>query len=150
MDFLDGISPWWWVAAAILLAAVEMVTTTTLAIWSACAALLTALALWVLPGLGWAGQITLFAGLSIALIFASRWVFARYDRPDDPVKLNRRADQLVGRTAIVVSFDGCEGKVEIDGVPWPARLEAPAPTPAPGERVRILAADGIVVWVRPV
>lgn len=150
MGVLDGISPWWWVAAAILLAALEMVTTTTLAIWSACAALMTALVLWLAPGLGWAAQIAIFAGLSIALIFASRWVFDRYGRSDDPVKLNRRADQLIGRTAVVVSFDGGEGKVEIDGVPWPARIEAPAPTPAPGERVRILAADGIVVWVRPV
>ena len=43
-----------------------------------------------------------------------------------------------------------EGKVEVDGVPWPARLEAMSPVPAPGDRVRILAADGIVVWVEPV
>ena len=58
--------------------------------------------------------------------------------------------QLVGREGVVVAFDRGEGKVEVDGVPWPARLEAMSPVPAPGDRVRILAADGIVVWVKPV
>jgi membrane protein implicated in regulation of membrane protease activity len=149
MGFLDGISPWWWIALAILLGALEMVTVTTLALWSALAALLTAVALWLAPGLGWAGQIAIFGGLSIGLIFLSRWLFDRQGRGDDPLKLNRRADRLVGRDAVVVSFEGGEGKVEVDGIPWPARLEGALPTPAPGERVRILAADGIVVWVRP-
>ena len=70
-----GISPWWWVALAILLAAIEMLTVTTLLVWSATAAALTALALWLAPGLGWAGQVALFAVLSIALTFARprRW-----------------------------------------------------------------------------
>jgi membrane protein implicated in regulation of membrane protease activity len=50
---------------------------------------------------------------------------------------------------VVLSFEHGEGKVDVDGIPWPARIEGPAPTPVPGERVRVVAADGIVVWVRP-
>jgi inner membrane protein len=151
MDLLQGISPWWWVALAILLAAIEMVTITTMLIWSALAAMLTALALWAMPSLGGAQQIALFASLSIAFTFAGRWAFDRYGRRRDGAsRLNRRAEQLVGREGVVVAFDRGEGKVEVDGVPWPARLEAMSPVPAPGDRVRILAADGIVVWVEPV
>ena len=68
-----------------------------------------------------------------------------------PARLNRprRASSSAAR-ASSLAFDRGEGKVDVDGVPWPARLEAMAPVPAPGERVRILAADGIVVWVKPV
>jgi membrane protein implicated in regulation of membrane protease activity len=149
MGLFDGISPWWWVALAILLAAAEMLTVTTVLVWSAGAALVTALALWLAPGLGGAEQIALFGALSIAFTFAGRWFVDRFGRREGGVKLNRRAEQLVGRDGVVLSFEHGEGKVDVDGIPRPARIEGPAPTPVPGERVRVVAADGIVVWVRP-
>ena len=46
-------------------------------------------------------------------------------------------------------FDGDEGKVTVDGIPWPARLDGRSSPPAAGDRVEVVAADGIVVWVRP-
>lgn len=150
LELMQGLSPWWWVALAILLATVEMVTVTTLLIWSSLAALLTALALWAAPAMGGAEQIALFAGLSIAFTFAGRWLVDRYGRPSVGGKLNRRAEQLVGREGTVLAFDHHEGKVELDGVPWPARLDGTANTPSVGGRVKVIAADGIVIWVRPV
>ena len=150
LDVLQGISPWWWVALAILLAAVEMVTVTTVIVWSALAALVTATALWVAPGMGGAEQVALFAGCSIAFTFAGRALVGRWGEQEEVGKLNRRAEQIVGREAVVDRFDHGEGQVIVDGVPWPARLEEGAATPGIGERVRIVAVDGIVVWVRPV
>ena len=146
---MGGISPWWWVALAILLAAIEMLTVTTLLVWSATAAFLTAVALWLMPGLGWAAQIAIFASLSIAFTFAGRALVQRFGYGERASTLNRRADQLVGRDGVVLSFEFDEGKVSVDGVPWPARLPDGTPTPAPGARVRVTAADGIVVWVTP-
>ena len=145
---MGGISPWWWVALAILLAAVEMLTATTLLVWSAAAAALTAVALWLAPGLGWAVQVALFAGLSIVLTLAGRALVGRLGGGAEESGLNRRAAQVVGREATVVGFEGGEGQVVVDGVPWPARLEAGATAPAAGERVLVTAADGIVVRVR--
>jgi membrane protein implicated in regulation of membrane protease activity len=148
---LDGISPWWWVAAAILLAALEMVTLPTVLIWSAGAAMLTAIALWIWPALPGTGQLAIFGVLSIAFTFAGRSWVARYGyRADGAKRLNRRAQQLIGREADVVSFAHGEGLVKVDGVPWPARLDGPGHALAAGDRVRVVAADGIVVWVRPV
>ena len=149
MTLLDAISPWWWVALAILLAAAEMVTITTVLVWAAVAALITAILLWLVFGLGPFEQIGIFAALSIVFFFVGRALVGRYGQPGggDPV-LNRRAAQLVGRDAVVVAFDHGEGQVTVDGVPWPARLEGPT-APAPGDRVVIVAADGIVVRVRP-
>ena len=150
MGVLQGISPWWWVALAILLAAVEMVTVTTVVVWAALAAFVTALALWVVPGMGGAVQVALFAGCSIAFTFAGRALVGRYGRQEEVGNLNRRAAQIVGRVAVVDRFEHGEGQVTVDGVPWPARLEEGAAAPAAGERVRIVSVEGIVVRVRPV
>ena len=145
---LDGISPWWWVTLAIGLAALEMLTISTLLIWSAGGALVVAIVLWLWPGLGAAGQIALFAVCSIGFTFVGRSIVARMgEGPAGAKNLNRRAEQLVGREAVVDSFAGSEGQVTVDGVPWPARLEPGAGTPVPGARVRITAVDGIVVRV---
>ena len=152
MTLLDGISPWWWVALAILLAAAEMVTTTTVLVWAAVAALVTAILLWISPGLGGYEQVGIFAGLSIVFFFVGRALVARFGQPGDSheaASLNRRAAALVGREAIVTSFERTEGKVTVDGVPWPARLDPGAPVPTPGDIVRVTAADGIVVTIRP-
>ena len=137
-------------ALAILLAAIELVTITTLLVWSALAAFVTALALWAAPALGGWAQIALFAALSIAFTFAGRWFFGREEgtAPGEP-RLNRRAEQVIGREGVVLSFERHDGKVGIDGVPWPARLEPGATTPAPGDMVEVTGADGIVVRVRP-
>ncbi len=107
MGFLEQVSPWWWVALAILLAAAEMVTITTVLIWAALAALITALALWLVPGLGVFEQIGLFAALSIVFFFVGRSLVGRFGQPggNDASTLNRRAAQLVGREAVVTSFE---------------------------------------------
>lgn len=150
LGLLQGISPWWWVALAILLAAVEMVTVTTVVVWAALAAFVTALALWAAPGMGGAGQVALFAGCAIAFTLVGRALVGRWGRQEEVGHLNRRAAQIVGREAVVDRFDHGEGQVTVDGVPWPARLEDGAATPAVGARVRIVSVDGIVVRVRPV
>jgi len=141
-------SPWWWVAIAIALGAGEMLTTTTLLLWSAVAALGTALVFWLAGPAGWPAQLGVFAGLSILITFAGRLLVSRRRWADAASPLNRRAEQLVGRDGDVLAFDRSEGRILIDGVPWRARLEGGLPTPAPGDRVRIVAVEGIVVVVR--
>lgn len=148
MDLLSGLSPWWWVAAAILLAAAEMVTVTTVLLSAAVAALATALCLWIFPDLGGAGQIAIFAALSIALTFLGRALVGRYGDGASPSgTLNQRTAQLIGREALVTEFSGAEGQVSVDGMPWPARLAPGETTPVAGARVRIIATDGIVLSV---
>lgn len=150
MSVLQGISPWWWVALAILLAAVEMVTITTVLIWSSLAAFVTALVLWATPGMGGFQQIGLFGVLSIVFFFAGRWAVDRFGQPGgETTRLNERAQALVGRDAEVLNFSLHEGKVVVDGIPWPARLEPGTLPPSPGDHVRIVATDGITMVVRP-
>ena len=141
------ISPWWWLAAAILMAALEMLTTTFYLIWPAAAALVTALALWLLPEMSLLAQLALFAVLTIFFTLSGRKLVGSMGN-NAPNSLNKRAEQLVGREAVVEEFEFHEGKVMIDGIPWPARLDG-SKTPAPGDRMKVVAADGIVVWVKP-
>ena len=142
-------SPWWWVAVAIALGAGEMLTTTTLLLWSALGALGTALVFWLAGPADWPLQLGVFAVLSILITFAGRLFVSRRPRSDAATSLNRRTEQLVGRDGEVLAFNHDEGRVLVDGIPWQARLEGALPIPAPGDRVRIVAADGTVIVVRP-
>ena len=90
--------------------------------------------LWLAP-LGLSAQVALFAVLSIVFTFAGRALFPRRLQPEDGSTLNRRADQVLGREAVVVAFDHGDGQVTVDGVPWPARLEPGMPG-ARGRRPR--------------
>jgi inner membrane protein len=147
IGLLNGISPLWWLAAGLVLLGLEAVTVTTHLIWPALAALGVAILLWLFPGISGIAQLGLFAALTIALIPVGRTLLERLGSGDGSKRLNRRADQLVGREAVVETFHWHEGQVNIDGVIWPARLDG-RKTPEVGEHVRVIAADGIVVWVR--
>lgn len=148
MEVIGQVSPWWWIAAAITLAAADMVIAPAVLVWAALAAFVVAVTLWLIPGLSVPAQLGLFALLSIVSIFAGRSLSGRFgDGGAASAGLNRRAEGLVGREAVVLSFDFHEGRVEIDGVPWNARLEGEK-TPEIGSRVKVIAADGTTVWVR--
>ncbi len=142
-------SAWWWVAAAILFGAGEMLTTTTLLLWMALGALATAGFVAVAGAHGWTMELGFFAVVSIACTFAGRALMARRSRTPVGSGLNRRAEQLVGRDGEIVDAAPGEGRVTVDGVPWPARMDGGGSLPAAGSRVRVVGADGIVVVVRP-
>jgi inner membrane protein len=151
VSLLDGIAPGWWLALAVLLAGLEALTVTMHLIWPALAAALTALVLWLVPGLGGAAQLGLFALVTMALVLAGRGLFGRYLRPrgGEAGGLNRRAAALVGREAVVESFGAHDGRVKVDGVLWPARQDGARP-PAPGARVRVTGAEGMVLRVEAI
>jgi membrane protein implicated in regulation of membrane protease activity len=71
--------------------------------------------------------------------------------------LNSRAQQMVGRSAEIISVDGPGGQVRVDGMPWRAewRLAEPAAgahrphPPRPGGRGRVVGTDGNRLFVEP-
>ncbi|WP_424931427.1 NfeD family protein [Amaricoccus macauensis] len=147
LGLLTGISPLWWVAIALFLLGLEAVIVSTHLLWPALAAFGVALALWAVPEMSGIGQIGLFAALTIAFVVIGRTIPGRFGRGEDGKPLNRRTEGLIGREAVVETFHWHEGQVNIDGVVWPARLDG-RKSPEIGERVKVIAADGIVVWVR--
>lgn len=148
--WLESLSPWWWVALALILGAVEMLVMALFLLWPAAAALLMALMVAILPGMPGELRLAVYAALSIALTFAGRALVRRYGDGGAPgdAGLNSRATQMIGRRGRLLSAQGGELTVEIDGVHWAARLQDDAPL-APGVMVEVMAARGMLLEVRP-
>ena len=96
------------------------------------------------PGLGLLSQVLLFAGLSVVAVLAYlKWGRQR-ERPSDRPLLNRRAEQLVGRVAILDrAISGGQGRVQIDDAYWVVS----GPELAAGTRVRVVGSHGMVLEV---
>ena len=92
---IESISPWWWVAFGIGLAAAEMLVFSFFLMWPALAAIIMAVILWIMPTMQGELRVTLFAVLSVALIFVGRKLFQQKDEPD--TGLNERTKQMIGQ-----------------------------------------------------
>lgn len=146
-QILSGISPWWWVALAFGLAAIEVVTFSFFLIWPALAALGVAILLWIVPDMSGSSQLLWFSLMAVAFTLAGRQlVFMRKPTSDRP-NLNQRSAALVGRNAVVIDgfAAGGLGNVQVDGMPWRARMNEGLERPAPGDILDIADADGMVL-----
>jgi membrane protein implicated in regulation of membrane protease activity len=124
-----------------LLVAVEILAPSFVVIWPGLAAMCMAVLAWVAPGLSGQALIALFATLSIALLFGGRALMARVEQDEPQTTLNARGKSMVGRKAMVLSVSGPQGKVEIDGVQWPATWEDIAPEE--GQWILVTEAQGV-------
>lgn len=149
--WLDGASPWWWVTFGVVLAVVEMATLSFFLIWPGLAALAVALILWLNPGMSGEYQLIFFAVFGIAFTWAGRiYVMRRGPGASDKPGLNQRSASLVGRKGSAVkAFANGSGSIEIDGVPWPARLSEDLEV-ARGASLEVTNADGTLLIVTPV
>jgi len=144
-DFFTWIgeaSPWLWLALGIALVALEILAPSFVLIWPGLAAIAMALLAWLAPGFSGEALVALFAALSIALLFGGRALMARVEQDEPKTQLNARGQSMVGREAKVLSVNGKQGKVEIDGVQWPATWDENG-TPEAGQWVSITSASGV-------
>jgi membrane protein implicated in regulation of membrane protease activity len=131
-----------WVAFAILAGIVELATPHFGFLFVAVAALVAAVA----GGLGWgaAVQLIVFAvALVLSLVLLRPSLTARLRSRGVP----SRTDTLIGRAAIVTQdIDSTlgTGRINVGGEDWAARSGERLPE---GTRVRVAAADGIVLEV---
>jgi inner membrane protein len=145
MTWLDGTQFWhWWILAAIF-AGIEILAPGVFFIWLGAAAALTGLIALVIPGMGWEIEALIFAVLAVLSVVGWRNYIKKANAKDDPAAmLNRRGDQMIGRTAVLSEpIQNGRGKARIDDTVW--RVEG-ADLPA-GSAIKVTGVDGAVLKV---
>jgi membrane protein implicated in regulation of membrane protease activity len=136
-------SPWLWLAAGIVLAALEMVVSGVYLLWIGLGGIATGILLLAIPGFSLQRQLVAFAVFAAAAAPVGALVYRRAGRSDAPT-LNRRGEQLVGRTVTLdEAIVNGAGRARIGDTVW--RVLGPD-LPA-GSRVRITGSEGAALSV---
>ena len=134
------LGPWNWMVLGFVLLTLEILTPGVFMLWIGLAALVVgalSLMLWNAGFWIWEVQVVVFLALALISAFTGKKIMGgRSDDSDQPL-LNRRGDQLIGRTATLTEpiADG-RGRVKIGDTMW--RVSGPD-LPA-GTKVRVKAA----------
>lgn len=145
IDLLSGpISFWHWLILAAVLGLLEMVAPGVLFLWLGISAVITGLALLVMPDLSWEIQFMTFGVLSVVSIALGRLWLRRHPTETDRPNLNRRGAQYVGRRFTLEEpiVNGI-GKVHVDDTRW--KISGPD-LPA-GSQVTVTGVDGVILEV---
>ena len=138
---VSELGPWNWMALGFLLLAMEVVAPGVFMLWIGIAALIVgaaSLVLWDFALWGWQVQVVVFLVLSLACAYAGKTIMAgRRDDSDQPL-LNRRSEQLIGRTATLTEpiRDG-RGRIKLGDTLW----RVSGPDLPPGARVRVTSVE---------
>ena len=133
---------WWILALALIIA--ETFLPGTFFLWMGVSALVLGVVSWLIPAMGWEMQLMLFAILSLGSIVGWRlWQRKHPDKTDQPM-LNRRGEQYINRVFVLeTAIENGFGKVRVGDSLWRVKGE----DAAAGSKVRVTAADGIVLVV---
>ncbi|MFT4248988.1 MAG: NfeD family protein [Pseudomonas sp.] len=134
-----------WAALALLLFAAEAMAPGAFMLWMGFAAVVVFVGVLLVPGSSLLLQVIAFVLLSFVSIQVYRIGFRQRDRASDRPLLNRRAEQLVGRVALLDQpIRNGQGRDKIDDAFWVVvGPELPAGTP-----VRVVAVDGMTLKVQ--
>lgn len=153
IDVVFGFGLWNWFIAGLLLMMLEAIIPGVQFLWFGLSATVVGLILFALT---WAGlgeamtipwQLVVFAIVSIATVFAVRYLSDRQEVERSELSLNQRAAQYVGRIVVVeTAIAGGRGRVRVGDTLW-AATGADAPQ---GAQVRVVGADGTVLAVEHV
>lgn len=146
---MNGYQPdfWhWWILALGLIIA-ETLLPGTFFLWMGLSAVVMGLVAWIIPSLSWELQLMLFALLSLASIgLWRRWQKRHPDQTDQPM-LNRRGEQYIGRVfELETAIENGYGKVRVGDSLW----RVSGDDAQAGQRVRVVAADGVILVVEAV
>ena len=141
--WIDQYGPWAWMVLGVILLALELLVPGGFLLWLGVAGIITGLAALFQP-IGVPLQFLLFGALSLILIVA--WL--RYFKPRQPETdrplLNKRAEALIGREAILDEpIVSGTGRIALGDTLW--RISGPD-LPA-GQRVRVVGANGATLVV---
>ena len=130
---------WVWLGVFIVALAIELATPQFVSLWFALSAIL-CLGLSFIPGLSWWAQLIIFAGVSVALLFALRPVCNKYFLRK---QVATNVDSLIGREVRMITeanFDEM-GQAKVGDVVWSVK-SADDTALAAGEIVVVVSVEG--------
>jgi membrane protein implicated in regulation of membrane protease activity len=139
---------WHWLILGFLLLAGEVLVPGTFLMWPGIAAILTGILAYASPSMGWELHALFFAVATVVAAAVGRAAYARLRNPvSDEPNLNRRGAQIVGtiHTLETALVDG-RGRMRVGDSTW----SVSGPDLPAGTRVRVVAAQGIVLTVEKV
>ncbi len=147
LPFIDDVQFWHWWALGGALGALEILAPGFVLIWLGLAAILVGMLLLAWPDLAFAYQLLAYAGFAvISVLVWFRWAKRRPVESDKP-RLNRRAEQLIGRRAPVTdAIVNGRGRIKLGDGSWAVR----GPDLPAGHMVEIVGADGTLLEVEPI
>jgi len=148
MSVFGDLGAWNWMVLGLVLLVLEILVPGVFLLWIGIAALITgalSLQFWNLAFWTWQLQVAVFLVLSLASAFIGSRIVRTRQKSDEPL-LNQRAEQLVGRNAVLTEpiREGF-GRARIGDTTW--RVAGPD-LPA-GTRVTIVNARGGDLVVEP-
>ena len=147
MNFL--IDPFFynWLILGGVLLIFEVVTFTLLFLWIAIAALIMATVSFVFPEMTPSIQMWIFAVLTLLSVVVWNKAFKKTQDSIGDAKMNNRAARYIGRTAILSeAITNGYGKIQIEDSFWRVACDQDLPVDS---RVKIIAADGVILTVTP-
>src|SRR5688500_18064387 len=139
LSWLDGTQFWHWWILALIFAGIEILAPGVFFIWLGAAAALTGAIALVIPGMGWEIEALIFALLAVLSIVGWRSYQKKSARDEVPSTLNRRGDQMIGRTAVLSEpIQNGRGKARIDDTVW----RGDGAGPPAGPPVKVTGGEG--------
>lgn len=141
VSFVQELGPWCWMALGAALLIFEIFLPGVCLLWIGIAAILVgtlSLQLWNMAFWSWQVQVLVFLLLSLLSAYVgSRIMAGRRDDSDQPL-LNRRSQQMIGRTATLTEpIREGRGRIKLGDTMW--RVSGPD-LPA-GTQVRVISAE---------
>ena len=133
----------WWILAG-LLVLIEIITPGFVFIWLGISAAVTGAIVYFWPELDWHYQLVVFAALAIESVVVWILLRKRLAKAGDQPGLNRRGEQHVGKTFMLVeAIDNGRGRIKIGDGTWIVEGDD---MPL-GAKVRVTSVDGAVLRV---
>lgn len=138
---------WHWLLIGLGLLVLEMFAPGVIFLWMGLAAGSVGVLLYVDPAISWTTQLFVFAVLSVVYVVLGRWWLSKRPLTTDQPRLNRRAEQYIGREfTLAEDMENGRGKIQVDDSTW----KVTGDDFAAGTRIRVVDVDGVLLVVERV
>ncbi len=135
-----------WLGFSVLLITLEVLLGANFfLLWMGIVSAAMGILIWGLPEILWQYQLVLFAVASLVSMVGWHYYLKRHRSETDAPRLNRRAEQYIGRTFILSeAIVNGRGKIRVDDSTW----QVEGPELPEGSKVEVTSVNGVMLIVQ--